>query len=111
MKKKKITVNIDTTYKYLQIWNGIFDMTNKELEILTAFIDVNYITEEVNLCCVANKKAVSGHVGVKDYNTLNNYIKRFKDKGVMLKKNGYYTLNPLLSPETDKVEIIINRDV
>ena len=36
MNIKKISVNIDTTYKYLQIWNGIFDMTNKELEILSS---------------------------------------------------------------------------
>ena len=88
MNIKKISVNIDTTYKYLQI-----------------------ITEEVNLCSVMNKKAVSSNVGIKDYNTLNNYVKRFKDKGVLLKRNGYYILNPLLSPETDKVEITINRDV
>ena len=38
MRKKKITVNIDTTYKYVQLWNGIFDLTNKELTILAAFI-------------------------------------------------------------------------
>ena len=111
MNIKKISVNIDTTYKYLQIWNGIFDMTNKELEILSAFVDVQNITEEVNLCSVINKKAVASNVGIKDYNTLNNYVKRFKDKGVMLKRNGYYILNPLLSSETDKVEITINRDV
>ncbi len=111
MKKKKITVNIDTTYKYLQIWNGIFDMTNKEVEILAAFIDVNNITEEVNICCVLNKKAVARNVGIKDYNTLNNYIKRFKDKGVLLKREGGYILNSLLSPETENVEITIVRDV
>ena len=110
MNKKRITVSIDTTYKYLQIWNGIFGMTNKELEILTAFIDVQNITEEVNLCSVLNKKAVAGNVGIKDYNTLNNYIKRFKDKGILLKNNNTYKLNSLLSPETDKVEITIHRD-
>ena len=47
MRKKKITVNIDTTYKYVQLWNGIFDLTNKELTILSSFIYVNNITEEV----------------------------------------------------------------
>ena len=76
MKNKKITVNIDSTYKYLQIWNGIFDLTNKELQILSAFIDVQNIKEEVNLCSVGNKKAVALMVGISDYNTLNNYIKR-----------------------------------
>ena len=107
MKKKKITVNINSTYKYVQLWNGIFKLTDKELTILSAFIDVNNITEEVNLCSVSNKKKVSNMVGIKDYNTLNNYVKSFKDKGVMLKKDNIYTLNPFLNPDTDTVEISI----
>ena len=110
MKNKKITVNIDSTYKYLQIWNGIFDLTNKELQILSAFIDVQNIKEESNLCSVSNKKSVAAMVGISDYNTLNNYIKRFKDKGAMLKRMNIYTLNPFLNPDTDKVEVTIERN-
>ena len=109
MKKKKITVNIDSTYKYIQLWNGIFTLTDKELTILSSFIDVDNITEEVNFCSVKNKKAVSQMVGIKDYNTLNNYIKRFKDKGAMLKNMNTYKLNPFLNPDTDVVEITIDR--
>ena len=108
--KRKITVNIDSTYKYLQLWNGIFSLTNKEIQILASFIDVQAITNEVNLCSVKNKKAVARMVGIKDPNTLNNYIKRFKDKGVMLKPMNTYTLNPFLNPETDAVEITIQRN-
>ena len=110
MKKKKITVNINSTYKYIQLWNGIFKLTEKELSILSAFIDVNNITEEVNLCSVKNKKAVAQMVGIKDYNTLNNYVKNFKDKGVMIKNDNTYKLNSFLHPNTDLVEITINRD-
>ena len=58
MKKKKITVSIDSTYKYLQIWNGIFNLTNKELQILSAFIDVNN-KKSINLCSIPNKKKVA----------------------------------------------------
>ena len=94
MKKRKITVNIDSTLKYLQLWNGIFNLTDKGLQILSTFIDVQSITEEVNLCSVRNKKEVARIVGIKDYNTLNNYIKRFKDKGAMLKSMNIYKLNP-----------------
>ena len=109
MKKRKITVNINTTYKYVQLWNGIFDLTNKELSILSSFIDVNNITEEVNICSVKNKKQVANMVGIKDYNTLNNYIKRFKDKGAMLKNMNTYKLNPFLNPDTESVEVTINK--
>jgi len=107
MKKKKITVNINSTYKYIQLWNGIFKLTDKELTILSSFIDVNKSTKDVNLCSVENKKKVSSMVGIKDYNTLNNYVKSFKDKGVMLKKDNTYKLNPFLHPTTDVVEIHI----
>ena len=74
--KRKITVKIDSTIKYIQLWNGIFNLTDKEVQILSAFIDIQNITEEVNFCSVKNKKEVSRIVGIKDYNTLNNYIKR-----------------------------------
>jgi hypothetical protein len=109
MIKKKITVNIDSTYKYLQIWNGIFDLTNKELQIISAFIDIQAIRDDVNFCSVGNKKDVAAVVGLKDYNTLNNYVKRLKDKGVILKRNNYYILNPFLDPETDYVEVTIDK--
>ena len=107
--KRKITVTIDTTYKYVQLWNGIFNLTEKGLQILSAFIDVQIITEEDNFCSVKNKKEVARIVGIKDYNTLNNYIKRFKDKGVVSKKDNNYKLNNLLNPNTSSVEIIINK--
>tara|TARA_R110002020_G_scaffold321254_3_gene537181 strand:- start:703 stop:1035 length:333 start_codon:yes stop_codon:yes gene_type:complete len=109
MKKRRITVNIDSTLKYLQLWNGIFHITDKGLQILATFIDVQSITDEVNLCSVRNKKEVARIVGIKDHNTLNNYIKRFKDKGAMLKKMNTYKLNPFLDPHTESVEVTINR--
>ena len=93
MKKRKITVSIDSTYKYIQLWNGIFDLTNKE----------------TNICSVRNKKEVARIVGIKDYNTLNNYIKKFKDKGAIIKKDTLYTINPFLNPDTDIVEITIKK--
>tara|TARA_R110000765_G_scaffold33034_1_gene76034 strand:- start:283 stop:615 length:333 start_codon:yes stop_codon:yes gene_type:complete len=109
MIKRKITVNIDSTLKYLQLWNGIFNLTDKGLQILSTFIDVQNITDEVNLCSVRNKKEVARMVGIKDPNTLNNYIKRFKDKGAMIKSMNTYKLNPFLDPSTENVEVIINR--
>jgi hypothetical protein len=111
MIKRKITVSIDSTYKYLQIWNGIFDLTNKELSILAQFIDVQIIKEENNLCSVGNKKDVARILGIKDPNTLNNYIKKYKDKGAVTKTGGIYKLNPMLTPDTEVVEITIARDV
>jgi len=111
MKRKRITVNINSTYKYLQLWNGIFKLTDKELSILSSFIDVNTISKELNICSVANKKKVASIIKIKDYNTLNNYVKSFKDKGVMIKDKNIYKLNPFLHNNGDVVEINITRNV
>tara|TARA_R110000764_G_scaffold37433_2_gene83314 strand:- start:688 stop:1020 length:333 start_codon:yes stop_codon:yes gene_type:complete len=109
MKKKKITVNINSTYKFLQIWNGIFDLTNKELEILAAFIDTNAKTNNKSLCSIGNKKLVAEIVKIKDHNTLNNYIKKFKDKKVFKKEGSNYILNNLLDTDTNIIEIEFRR--
>jgi len=103
--KKKLTIKINSTYKYLQVWNGIFNLTNKELEVLSTFIDIQTISKEDNLSSMSNKKEVAEKLLIKDPNTLNNYIKKFKDKGVLRVKDNNYTLNNLLDPNTDTVEI------
>ena len=108
---KKITVKVDSTYKYLQLWNGIFNLTNTELIILASFIDVDDIIKNTNFCSMQNKKAVAAAVGIKDPNTLNNYIKKFKDKGVISKIGSNYVLNKLLvsTLNGETIEITITK--
>ena len=107
MTKRRITVNIDTTYKYIQLWNGIFDLTNKELEILSAFIKVNLTSKSKNFCTKKSKDEVAKIMKFEDPNTLNNYIKRLKDKGAFLYKKGKYDVNKLLNPKITKIEITL----
>ena len=73
MKKRRITVKINSTIKFIQLWNGIFNLTSKEIEILAQFIDVNSIKGNDNVCSVDNKKDVAALVGIADYNTLSLY--------------------------------------
>ena len=106
--KRRITVNINSTLKYIQLWNGIFNLTDKEAEILAHFIDINKKNKEYNVCSVSNKKEVAVLVGIKDYNTLNNYVKRFKDKKVIFKdKSGNYKVTPFIDTSTESVEVVI----
>ena len=109
--KKRITVKIDTTYKYVRLWNGLFNLTPKELRILSEFIDANKeaTLEMSNVCHVAIKKLVAKKLNIVDYNTLNNYVKRFKKKGVIIKKGKDYSFNKLLDPATASVEIFITK--
>ena len=90
----KLTLNLDTISKYVSFWNSIFKLTNKELDVLLDFIEVSSVH---GLCTIESKKAVSLTRGLKDYNTLNNYVKKLKDKNAIQYKNGRYTLHKILS--------------
>jgi|TARA_R100001082_G_scaffold73682_1_gene42402 hypothetical protein len=105
--KVKIEIKANSIYKRLQIWNGIFDLTNKELEVLAAFIKVNIKAKRKNLCSKGNKDEVANILTFEDPNTLNNYIKRLKDKGALLYKKGIYDVNKLLNPKITQIDINI----
>ena len=88
-----ITLKLDNNYKYLQFWNSMFNLTSKELTVLATFMDVN---TEKNLCSYDNKVKVANKLNIDDPNKLNNYVKKFKDKGAIIFKNDKYDLHRLL---------------
>ena len=88
-----IKINTDSTIKFLQVFNGILELTDTELKVLAEFIDSS---ETVNLCSPINKKKISENLGIKDHNTLNNYVKRLKDKKAIVQTKNGYELSPLL---------------
>jgi hypothetical protein len=89
-------INANTTLKYLQVFNGILKLTDKELLVLSKFID---LSNTVNLCSSASKKLVAVELDIKDANTLNNYVKRLKDKKAILKTNNGYEVAQILKPQ------------
>tara|TARA_Y100000816_G_scaffold54701_1_gene35384 strand:- start:1006 stop:1320 length:315 start_codon:yes stop_codon:yes gene_type:complete len=100
---RKIQIKADTTFKYLQVFNGILELTDKELLILSKFID---LSETKNICSADSKRKVAEAVGIEDPNTLNNYVKRLKDKGAITKnKDGYIVSQLLKSDKTVVIEI------
>ena len=93
---QKITIKVNSTFKYLQLWNGVFNLTDMELRVLAALVDCNQITEDKNLCTSKNKKAAASSLGIKDFNSLNIYVKKFMDKGAIRNDGKKYVLNQLL---------------
>lgn len=100
---RKFNIKPDTTVKFLQIFNGILELTDTELKVLAEFID---LSETVNLCSPVNKKKISEKLGIKDHNTLNNYVKRLKDKGAIVQTKNGYELSPLLKKEQVQINIL-----
>jgi hypothetical protein len=103
----KVKIKANSIYKRLQIWNGIFDLTNKELEVVSAFIKVNMTAKRKNLCSKKNKDGVAKLLGFEDPNDLNNYIKKLKDKGALVFNKNSYSVNKLLNPQIKQIEITI----
>tara|TARA_R110001592_G_scaffold175460_3_gene414572 strand:- start:2712 stop:3029 length:318 start_codon:yes stop_codon:yes gene_type:complete len=103
----KVQIKANSIFKRLQIWNGIFNLTNKELEVISAFIKVNIKAKRKNLCSKKNKDAVAELLKFEDSNDLNNYIKKLKDKGALTFNRESYQVNKLLNPKTKKIEIKI----
>lgn len=97
-----MNIKTDTTQKFLQIFNGILELTDTELKVLAEFID---LSETVNLCSPANKKKVSEKLEIKDHNTLNNYVKRLKDKGAIVQTKNGYELAAILKKEPVQINI------
>ena len=79
---RKINIKTDSTLKYFQVFNGILELTDKKL--------------------------VSKRLNIKDPNTLNNYVKRLKDKGAITKTKDGYALAGLLKKEEYVVLAIHN---
>tara|TARA_B100001057_G_C22822202_1_gene939862 strand:- start:1231 stop:1542 length:312 start_codon:yes stop_codon:yes gene_type:complete len=100
---RKIKIKPQTTYQYLQVFNGILELTDKEMVVLSKFID---LSTTVNLCSAENKKLVAKDMSIDDPNTLNIYVKRLKDKGAIKKtKNGYQVSKILRKEELVIIEI------
>lgn len=100
---KAIKIKAQTTFKYLSFFNGLFKLTDNELKVLTALVDNQ---DSDNLCSAANKKKIAEVLEIKDHNTLNNYVKRLKDKKAIVKDKSNYKLNPMLIKQNRVIAII-----
>lgn len=102
-----LTLKLESNYKYLQFWNSMFNLTSKELTILATFMDIN---KSKNLCSYNNKIKAAKILKIDDPNKLNNYIKKFKDKGAITFKNNNYVLHKLLKVKSSvTVKVVRSR--
>ena len=96
-------VNRENLYReYLTLINGILRLTDKELELVALFLDINDIDD--NVFSVKNRKEVQIRANVNGLN-LNNHIVRLKKKGIIIDDNGILVLNEKIIP------IPINGDI
>lgn len=106
MKEKRIKVKADTTFKYLQLLNGVFKLTDMEMKVLADFIDRYKLIKkaglDVNPFSTDNKKKVAEIQGRDDFNTLNHYIQKLRDKGAIKSTKNGYKIQSVLIPGNEK---------
>lgn len=108
---KKITVKIKNIKEYIQMMNGFFELTDSEINVLSEFIKMKMALDKsdvsINPFSVNIKKKVAEALGRDDFNTLNSYIKRVKDKGAIYPTQEGYKINRLLIPDNDEIKITL----
>lgn len=105
-RKKRIKVKADTTFKYIQLLNGVFKLTDMEIRVLADFIDLYKKLQDAgidtNPFSTENKKKVADKQGRDDFNTLNHYIQNLRKKKAISKTNRGYEIHPFLIPKDDE---------
>lgn len=97
-RKLKIKVDKEDYYtSYLNVMNGVLNITKKEVDILSWFMEREnfYIETHVkeNVFSKANRRLACEHLEVTPH-YLNNYIKSLKDKNIIKKTNKGLIINP-----------------
>ena len=100
MKRKVIKIPTKSVLQYLQLFNGIFELTTKELEVLAAFVELHLRLKasgvQANAFSSDMKKNVAESLGMDDFNHLNVYIKQLVGKKAIWRTAGGYAINPWL---------------
>jgi len=102
-KNIRIKVPVKSTFQAIKLWNGIYDLTDKEITILAILIDTDY----TEFCNKKHRENVALATGSK-HGIISTYIKRLKDKHAITHKEGVYEYSKLFK-ELDSVEVSLLR--
>jgi len=107
---KQIKVPIKELSDYIELWNGIFGLTDSEIRILTEFLRAKLTIDnsdvDINPFSTESKKQVAESLGRDDFSTLNTYIMRLKKKGAIKQTNDGYEIHRILIPTSDDKVLI-----
>ena len=116
MNKLVKTVSRTDLYReFLNSLNGILKLTDRELELLTTFIDIDVNTPKLpnvrkNVISTENRKYIKRTLGITPDN-LSRYIAKFKQQGILRvgKTDDEVMVSKALIPEIigDRVQITI----
>lgn len=116
MNKLVKTVDKDNLYyEYLRALNGILQLTDRELELMAKFIELDVTFTPIpgvskNVASTSNRKMIKSTMGITPDN-LSRYIGKFKKDGLLVqgKVEDELVVNKILIPELikDRVQITV----
>jgi len=108
--KKEVINRKDFNPKYLKLVNVILPepLTSKEIEVLSCFMELQGDLVQIDRFGTQARAVVRERLGFKTNSNLDNYIKYFKQKGVIEKnpKTGKLALSPTIDIKNEK-EVIL----
>ena len=105
----------DLYNEFLKSLNGILDLTDRELQLLSTFIQLDINTPKLpniskNVISTENRKYIRKTLGIT-HDNLSRYITKFKNQGILVKGRveDEVMVNKALIPEVigDRVQITI----
>lgn len=98
----KTITQSELSMEFLKSLNGLMNLSNRELELLSVFLDIQLEIQKRRLRSsidsAQNRKLVMMMTGVTRDN-LSRYIKKYKDRGLIIKYDNIFAINKALVPE------------
>lgn len=114
---RQVGVQIPNLKQYIELLNGLFKLTPKEIEVMAHFLErhLSILRDNVRIPTFSThvRKKVAKRLSMTNNpNIINNYVKKLSDKGAIKKKvMGDYTIHPLLVPQVDQSLNLITQEV
>lgn len=87
-----LKIDVKTPAQYLNIWAGIFQLTDSERQVLS------YMMDDPDPFSTEGRKRLTALLNYTSANTINVYIKNLKGKYAILESENGYRINPVLLP-------------
>lgn len=99
MRSRKIDLQITSVFQYLKVLNGFLELTDTDRLILATLIEVHLERPNDPAITSTQKKEAARRLGRKNFNSLNNYIKKFKDMKIIEKQVEGYKFSAAVLPQ------------
>jgi len=96
--------------EYLRLAGGSFNLTDKEMEVLSLFVNQHLKENRKNVFTPADKQEIAKELGLDDFNRLNVFIKKLKDKRAIIKQVEGYHIHTILIPDSEGISFIWNTE-